>query len=178
VKRLALLKELLPDLSRVAVLSNPSNPYCIIAVTQARIGAAALGVELDLVEASEDSDLDKAYRALSRAHPDAVLVIGDPFLVGQRRRIAEFLVEHRLPSMFTFHNHTRAGGLMSYSTNYHDLFRRAAVVVDKIARGTRPGDLPVQQPTVFELIINLKTANALGLTIPPALLARANEVIA
>jgi putative tryptophan/tyrosine transport system substrate-binding protein len=176
-KRLELLKKVLPSFSRVAVLSNPSNPYCVIAVREARLGATALGLQFELVEASDSHNLDDAFLKLSRVRPDAVLVVADPFLAGERTRIAEQMVKIRLPSIFSYHEHVVAGGLMTYTTNYYDVFRREGLFIDKIFKGAKPGDLPVQQPTKFELVINLKTAKALGLTIPPSLLALADEVI-
>ena len=176
-KRLELLKKLLPSFSRVAVLSNPSNPYCVIAVREARLGATALGLQFELVEASDSHGLDDAFLMLSRKRPDAVLVVADPFLAGERARIAEQMIKNQLPSIYSYHEHVVAGGLMTYTTNYYDVFRREGLFIDKIFKGARPGDLPVQQPTKFELVINLKTAKALGLTIPPSLLALADEVI-
>jgi putative tryptophan/tyrosine transport system substrate-binding protein len=176
-KRLELLKKLLPSFSRVAVLSNPSNPYCVIAVREARLGATALGLQFELVEASDSHGLDDAFLMLSRKRPDAVLVVADPFLAGERARIAEQMIKNQLPSIYSYHEHVVAGGLMTYTTNYYDVFRREGLFIDKIFKGAKPGDLPVQQPTKFELVINLKTAKALGLTIPPSLLALADEVI-
>jgi putative tryptophan/tyrosine transport system substrate-binding protein len=176
-KRLELLKKVLPSFSRVAVLSNPSNTYCVIAVREARLGATALGLQFELVEASDSHNLDDAFLKLSRVRPDAVLVVADPFLAGERTRIAEQMVKIRLPSIFSYHEHVVAGGLMTYTTNYYDVFRREGLFIDKIFKGAKPGDLPVQQPTKFDLVINLKTAKALGLEIPPQLLALADEVI-
>src|SRR5258705_12316099 len=176
-KRLELLKKLLPDFSRVAVLSNPSNPYCVIAVREARLGATALGLQFDLVEASDSRGLDDAFLMLNRIGPDAVLVVADPFLAGEGARIAEQMIKSRLPSIYSYHESVVAGGLMTYTTNYYDVFRREGLFIDKIFKGAKPGDLPVQQPTKFDLVINLKTAKALGLEIPPTLLALADEVI-
>jgi putative tryptophan/tyrosine transport system substrate-binding protein len=176
-KRLELLKELLPSLSRVAVLSNPANPYCVIAVQQARRGATALRLQLDVLDASEPGELDPALLKMIRSRPDAALVIADAVLAGQRVHIAEFMLARRLPSIYTYREHVVSGGLISYSTSYFDLFRREALFIDKIFKGAKPGDLPVEQPTKFELLINLKTAKVLGITIPPTLLARADEVI-
>src|SRR5947207_11513754 len=155
-KRLELLKKLLPSFSRVAVLSNPSNPYCAIAVREARLGATALGLQFDLVEASDSRGLDDAFLMLNRIGPDAVLVVADPFLAGEGARIAEQMIKSRLPSMYSYHESVVAGGLMTYTTNYYDIFRREGLFIDKILKGAKPGDLPVQQPTKFELVINLK----------------------
>ena len=176
-KRLELLKKLLPSFSRVAVLSNPSNPYCAIAVGEARRGATALNLQFDLLEASDARSLDAAFLTLSRIRPDAVLVVADPFLAGERVRIADEMIKNKLPSVYSYHEHVRAGGLMTYTTNYYDVFRRQGLFIDKIFKGAKPGDLPVQQPTKFELMLNLKTAKALDLEIPPSLLALADEVI-
>ena len=176
-KRLELLKKLLPSFSRVAVLSNPSNPYCTIAVREARLGAAALGMEFDVLDTSDSPSLDDAFLMLTRTRPDAVLVVADPFLAGQRARIAEQMIKMRLPSIYSYHEHVVAGGLMTYTTNYYDIFRREGLFIDKIFKGAKPGDLPVEQPTKFDLVINLKTAKELGLEIPPMLLALADEVI-
>ena len=176
-KRLELLKKLLPSFSRVAVLSNPTNPYCDIAVGEARRGATALNLQFDLIEASDARSLEAAFLTLDRIRPDAVLVVADPFLAGERVRIAHEMIKNKLPSIYSYHEHVRAGGLMTYTTNYYDVFRRQGLFIDKIFKGAKPGDLPVQQPTKFELMLNLKTAKALGLEIPPALLALADEVI-
>jgi putative ABC transport system substrate-binding protein len=176
-KRLELLKKLLPSFSRVAVLSNPSNPYCAIAVGEARRGATALNLQLDLMEASDARSLDAAFLTLSRTRFDAVLVVADPFLAGERVRIADEMIKNKLPSIYSYHEHVRAGGLMTYTTNYYDVFRRQGLFIDKILKGAKPGDLPVQQPTKFDLMLNLKTAKALDLEIPPSLLALADEVI-
>jgi putative ABC transport system substrate-binding protein len=176
-KRLQLLKELLPDLSRVGVLANPTNPYTKFGLENARRGADILGLKLEVVELSTADAVDGALQALSRLRADGVLVIADPFLLGERTRIAEFMTQNRLPAMFTFHEHVLAGGLMSYATNYRELFRRMAPVVDKVLKGADPGDLPIEQPTQFELTLNLKTAHELGIEFPSSLLARADEVI-
>jgi putative ABC transport system substrate-binding protein len=176
-KRLELVNELIAKVSRVVVLSNPTNPYCTVAVENARRAAAVLQLQLDVVEIGQEQELDAAFIDLTHIRPDAVLVVADPFLASQQTKIAEFLVQNRIPSIYTYREQVTAGGLVSYATNYYELFRRAAVMADKIRKGSRPGDLPVEQPTKFELVINLKTAKAIGLTVPPALLSRANEVI-
>jgi putative ABC transport system substrate-binding protein len=176
-QQLELLKELLPNLSRVAVLSNSTNPYSVIAMKNARQRAAALGLALDVADVSAVSELDTAFRALSRERPDAALVIADPFLAHERVLIATLMLEHRLPSIYAYHEHVEAGGLIAYMTDYHEIFRREATFIDKIFKGAKPGDLPVERPTRFELVINLKTANALSLEIPPTLLSRADRLI-
>ncbi len=176
-KRFELLRELLPTFSRVGVLMNPINPFNIIAAQHMRSVAERLGVRLDFVEVSTEAEFDEALRSLRRLHPDAVVVIADAFLLGHRTRIAQFMAESHLPAIYAYRDHVEAGGLMTYATNFRDLFRRAAIFVDKIFKGAKPGDLPIEQPTKFEFVINLNTAKALGLTIPPVLLARADEVI-
>jgi len=176
-KRLELLKELRPNLLRVAVLSNPTNPYCVIAVQHARPAAAALGLSLDVAEVSAVSELDAAFRAISQRRPDAALVIADPFLAHERALLAKLMVEHRIPSISAYHECAVAGGLMAYMTSYYDIFRREATFIDKIFKGAKPGDLPVEQATKFEFVINLKTAKALGLDVPPSLLVRADRLI-
>ena len=121
--------------------------------------------------------MDEAFRKVRSIRPDAILVVADPLLANLQSKIAEFLIQNRLPSIYTFREQVLAGGLISYATDYYELFRRAATVADKILKGTKPSNLPVEQPTKFELVINLKTAKALGLTVPPMLLSRADEVI-
>ena len=121
--------------------------------------------------------MDEAFRKVRSIRPDAILVVADPLLANLQSKIAEFLIQNRLPSIYTFREQVLAGGLISYATDYYELFRRAATVADKILKGTKPSSLPVEQPTKFELVINLKTAKALGLTVPPMLLSRADEVI-
>jgi len=176
-KRLELLKKLLPGLSRVAVISNPSNPYCAIAVREAQLGAAALGLEIILLEGSDSRSLEDAFQTLGRTGAQAVLVVADPFLAGERVRLADQMIKNGLPSIYSYHEHVVAGGLMTYTTNYHDVFRREGQFIDKIFKGAKPGDLPVQQPIKFELVLNLKTAKMLKLAIPPSMLALADEVI-
>ena len=176
-KRLELVGELLGRFSRVVVLSNPTNPYCIVAVESARLAAVALRVQLDVVDIAKESDLDDAFLKVRNVSPDAILVVADPLLASLQPKIAEFLIQNRLPSIYTYREQVVAGGLVSYATNYYELFRRTATVADKILKGAKPSNLPVEQPTKFELVINLKTAKALGLTVPPMLLARADEVI-
>jgi putative tryptophan/tyrosine transport system substrate-binding protein len=177
-KRIELPKELLASLARVAVLSNPTNPFCVVAVERARVAVQALHLDLEVVEAAEERGLEHAFGKLSRQRPDAILTIADPFLTSQRTRIATFMIENQLPSMYTYREDVLAGGLISYATNYYDIFRRAAILTDKVLKGAKPADLPIQQPIKFELIINLRTAKALGIEVPPMLLARADEVIA
>jgi putative ABC transport system substrate-binding protein len=176
-KRLELLKEAVPGLSRVAIVFNPTNRYMPLAVESARQGAQMLRASLSLYEARDTTTLDAALAKLTTDRPDAFMVLADTFLVSQRSRIAQFAIENRLPSAYTYREHVEAGGLLAYTPNYHDLFRRAATYVDKILKGAKPGELPIEQPTKFDLVINLKTAKALGLTVPLTLQAAADEVI-
>ncbi len=176
-KRLELIGELLGRFSRVAVFSNPTNPYSTVAVNGARAAAATLHVQLDVVEIAKESDLNGAIGEVERMRPDAVLVVADPLLANLQPQITAFLLKSRLPSVYTYREQVLAGGLVSYATNYYELFRRAATVADKILKGAKPSDFPVEQPAKFELVINMKTAKAIGLTIPPMLLARADEII-
>jgi putative ABC transport system substrate-binding protein len=176
-KRLQLLNEAVPGLSQVAILSNPTNRYIPLALESARQGAQVLGVSLTVYAVHDTATLDAAFQTLTKDRPDAVMVPADTFLVRQRSRIAQFAIENKLPSVYTFREHVEAGGLLAYTPNYHDLFRRAANYVDRILKGTKPGELPIEQPTKFNLLINLKTARTLGLILPPKLLARADEVI-
>ncbi len=176
-KRLQLLKDVVPGLSRVAILINPTNHYMPLALQSARKGAQNLHVTLAVYEVHDTATLDAVFVTLMKDRPDAVMVPADTFLVSQRSDIAHFAIENKLPSVYTFREHLEAGGLIAYTPNYHDLFRRAASYVDKILKGAKPGELPIEQPTKFHLLINLKTARALGLTVPPRLLAAADEVI-
>ena len=176
-KRLELLKELAPGLSRVAILINPTNRYTALALSSARRGAEKLHASLTFHEVRDTSTLDATFVRLTKDRPDALLVQADTFFLSQRSRIAQYAIENKLPSAYTFREHVEAGGLIAYTTNYHDLFRRAAIYVDKILNGTTPGDLPIEQPTKFDLVINLKTAKALGLAVPLIMQMTADEVI-
>jgi putative ABC transport system substrate-binding protein len=176
-KRLELLKEAAPGLSRAAILFNPTNHYMPLALQSARKGAQMLHVSLAIYEVRDTTTLDAAFVTLTKDRPDALMVPADTFLVSQRSRIAQFAIENKLPSVYTFREYIEAGGLIAYTPNYHDLFRRAASYVDKILKGAKPGELPIGQPTKFQLVINLKTAKALGLVIPRALLVGADQVI-
>ena len=176
-KRLELLKELLPTLSRVAVLWDPTNPYSALALDRTQQTAQHMGVQVHPVRVHEANDFESAFAALTRERPDALIVHGYIVLVQHRTRIVDFVAQHRLPTMYSLREFVEAGGLTSYGVHLPELYRRAAAYVDKILKGTKPADIPVEQPTKFELIINLKTAQALGLTMPPTLLALVDEVI-
>lgn len=177
-KWLEMLKVTVPTLSQVAVLRNGANPTHPLFVAEAERVAPRLGLKLQIVEVRAATDLDGAFDAMVREQSGAVLTLPDPVLSGLLgARIAALATNNRLPVLFAFKAQAKAGGLLSYGPNLLVNFRRAATYVDKILKGANPGDLPVEQPTEFELVINLKTAKALGLTIPPSLLARADQVI-
>jgi putative ABC transport system substrate-binding protein len=177
VKRLELLKEAVPGLKRVAILTNPASPYTESFHIEGSAGASALGLELRMVEARGPADLVKAFNEIVSQHAEAVLVLSDPFFISHRRRIIELIAKHGLPSAFGELGSVQAGGLMFYGASLRDMYRRAATYVDKILRGAKPADLPVEQPTNFELAINLKAAKALGLSVPLTLQSRADELI-
>src|SRR5262252_7564628 len=178
-KQLELLRQVVPKVSRVAVLANPANPGSAPQLRHAEVAAKALGMRLQYLEARSPSEINSAFAAITKECAGALIVLLDPTLArrAQRERIAELAARSRLPTMFALKLHVDAGGLMSYGADIFYLYRRTAIYVDKILKGAKPADLPVEQPTKFELIINLKTAKAIGLTIPPSLLARADEVI-
>ena len=172
-----LLNEVTPGLNRFAVLSNPANPASIVQLREMQSVASALHVTLLPFEVKDLSELDATFAAMKKARADALIVLADAGFLSQRRRIAELAITSRLPSIFGINEHVDAGGLMGYAANRLDIFRRAATYIDKILRGAKPADLPIEQPTTFELVINLKTAKALGLTIPRTLRLRADRVI-
>jgi putative tryptophan/tyrosine transport system substrate-binding protein len=176
-KRLQLLKDVVPGLSRVAILLNPTNHYMRLVRESAREGAQGLHLSLAFYEVYDTTTLDAAFVTLTKDRPNAFLVPADTFLVSQRSLIAQFAIENKLPSIYTFREYIEAGGLIAYAPNYPDLFRRAASYVDKILKGAKPGELPIERPDTFQLFVNLKTARALGLTVPRKLLAIADEII-
>jgi ABC-type uncharacterized transport system substrate-binding protein len=176
-KGLELLKEVVPRLSRVAVLWNSANPYPARMFKETQEAGQTLGIQVQSVEVRVPEDFASGLAAAQSQRPDALIVVGDPLTVTQRTLIAEFAAGHRLPALYGTREFAAIGGLMSYGADVADLYRRAAGYVDKILKGAKPADLPVQQPTKFELIINLKTAKALGIRMPPTLFARADEVI-
>jgi ABC-type uncharacterized transport system substrate-binding protein len=176
-KRLELLKQLVPRLSRVALLGFPGDPIVAVQMRHAEAVARSLRVEVFPVEISAISDLDRAFETIAKHRADGVLRLGDPLVVPGRQRTVELAREHRLPTMANRVEEVEAGLLVSYGPNRAEQSRQAATYVDKILRGAKPADLPVEQPTKFELVINLKTAKALGLTIPQSLLLRADQVI-
>jgi putative ABC transport system substrate-binding protein len=176
-KRLQLLKEFLPQVSRVAVLWNAANPYPTIVFKETQAAGRRLGIEVQSMAVRGPADFDGAFEDARRQHPDALVEVEDPLTNSLHKRIIQFVAAEHLPSLHGMREEVEAGGLISYGASISDLFKRATGYVDKILKGAKPAGLPVQQPTKFELVINLKTAKALGLEIPPTLLARADEVI-
>ncbi len=176
-KGLELLREAVPKFRRVAILSNPGNPSHALAITNVKGAAGSFGVQLQLLEAREPNQFDGAFAAMAKERVDALLVVADGMFILHRARLADLAAKNRVPSMHGVRENVEAGGLMSYGPSTVAAWRRAAFFVDRILKGAKPADLPVEQPTKFELVINLKTAKALGLTVPATLLARADEVI-
>ena len=176
-KELELLKETLPKVRRVAILSNSGNPAQEVAVSDLKAAARSLRVQLQILPVRGPNEFDGAFGAMVKEHAEALLVVADSMFNLHRARLADLTARNRLPSMHGFREYVEAGGLMSYGPSMVAIYRRAAFFVDKILKGAKPGDLPVEQPTKFELVINAKTAKTLGLTIPQALLVRADEII-
>lgn len=176
-KRLQILKEIIPSISRTAFLWNPDNASNVVIRDELQAAMPKLGMTLISVQVRSANEFDTAFAAMLRERPDALLMTNDPFHQLHIKRIIAFLAEHRIPGMFQTRENVLAGGLMSYGASLPDLFRRGASYVHKILQGTRPSDLPVEQPTKFEWVINLKTAKALRLSIPESFLLRADEVI-
>jgi putative ABC transport system substrate-binding protein len=176
-KRVELLKEILPQLSRIAVLMNPANPVTAVHWRATQAAADTLRLKIEPVEVKTVEGFEPAFAAVTKHRPGALLMLSDRILLAEQGRILGFAARQRLPAVYPYREFVDASGLMSYSPTFPDMFRRAATFVDKILKGARPGDLPIEQPAIFELVINLKTAKALGLTIPPAVLARADDVI-
>jgi len=176
-KQLELLKEIVPRLSRVAVLGTSTRPGNAQSLRETELAAGAFGVKLQYLDVLGPKDIETAFRAASKGRAEAVLVLNSPVLISQRTQIADLAVKSRLPAMYYRREYVEDGGLMSYGVNLSDLDRRAATYVDKILKGAKPADLPVEQPTKFEFVINLKTAKQIGLTIPQSVLYRADKVI-
>src|SRR6476659_5978224 len=176
-KRLELLREVVPKLSHVAFFLNPANAFHTASMRQARVAAESLGIKLQPMEVNKSEQLDGAFASIVKEKPDALLILADRVFLHNRKRMMEFAIQQRLPSVNAYRELVEAGGLISYGPSYEDMHRRAAVYVDKILKGTKPADLPIEQPTKFTLLINLKTAKTLGLTVPPTLVARADELI-
>jgi len=176
-KRIELLRQLIPRASRFALLRDPDNRGSEVSVRAAERAVKSLGITLHAFPARNSAEIGAAFPAMKRARVDAVILGENTAYTADRERIADLAIKQRLPMMVPAKEYAQAGALVSYATDYPDLYRRAAAYVDKILKGAKPGDLPIEQPTTFELVINLKTAKALGVTVPPALLQRADEVI-
>jgi putative ABC transport system substrate-binding protein len=176
-KQLELLKEILPRLARVAVLGNSTNPGTAQALREVELAAGALKVKLQYLDIRDPKDIETAFRAATKGRADAVLVLGSPVVTSHPKQFVELAAKSRLPAIYWSPEFVEAGGLMTYSVSITDLFRRAATYVDKILKGRKPTDLPVEQPMKFEFIVNLKAAKQIGLTIPPNVLVRADRVI-
>jgi putative ABC transport system substrate-binding protein len=176
-KRLDLLKSAVPRAKSVAVLMNPTSVTGEAVRKELQGTAQALRVQLQVLQVRERQEIDEAFAAMARKRAEALLVVSDPMLFAQLERIVDLAARHRLPGIFEWREFAQAGGLMSYGTNIGDMYRRLATYVDKILKGAKPGDLPIEQPTKYELVINLKTAKTLSLTVPQSLLLRADEII-
>jgi putative ABC transport system substrate-binding protein len=176
-KRVQILKDVLPSVSRPAFLWNPDNASNALIPQEYQAAMPKLGMSLILVPVRNTHEFDPAFAAMLREHADALLMTNDPFHQRHIQKILAFLAENRIPGMFQIKENVLAGGFMSYGASLPDLFRRGASYVHKILQGTRPADLPVEQPTKFELVINVKTAKAIGVTVPESILLRADEVI-
>ena len=176
-KRLELLKEIVPKLSSVAVLGTSTGPSTARLLQEVEPVAGAFGVKLQFLDIRSAKDVETAFRAATKGRAEGILVLTGPVINAQRKQIADLAAKSRLPAIYPFPEYVDAGGLMSYSASIADLYRRAGTFVDKILKGANPGDLPVEQPTKFEFIINLKAAKQIGLTIPPSVLAQADKVI-
>jgi putative ABC transport system substrate-binding protein len=176
-KQLEILKEIVPKLARAAVFGNNEEPSNAQNLKEVELAAKALGIKVHYLNVASPKDIEIAFRAATEERADALLLLGNLILNNQRKQAVELAVKHRLPATYFHPEFIAAGGLMYYGTNYNDLFRRAATYVDKILKGAKPADIPVEQPTKFELVINLKAAKQIGLTIPPNVLVRADRVI-
>jgi putative ABC transport system substrate-binding protein len=177
IKQLELLREAIPRLSRVAILWNPDSPWHRLAVKNVQVRSAALGIQLQAVEARRPDAFDSAFRAMAAERAQAVLILADPMLFAQRQRLGELALAQRLPVMGNVLGFAESGSMMSYWADRGELARRSASYVDRILKGAKPGELPIEQPTKFEFVINLKTARQLGLAIPQPVLIRADRVI-
>jgi len=176
-KRVSLLKEAVPAASRVVVLANPDFAPSPSLVAETRRGARVLGMQIQVLEIRQPQELAKAFGTMAAGKTHAVVILPDPMFIAERRRIVELAATSRISAMYHLRQFVEAGGLMSYGADYVEAFQQGALLVDKILKGAKPADLPVEQPWRFPLVINLKTAKALGITVPPALYARADEVI-
>jgi ABC-type uncharacterized transport system substrate-binding protein len=175
-KRLELLHGVIPQLHRLAIMGGADYPESVLEVGEGQAVARTLGLEITPLEIRQTEDIAPAFETL-KSQTDALYVVSDPLMATSRTRIITFALSARLPTIFTYRDYVKAGGLMSYGPDYTDLFRRAADIVDKILHGTKPGDVPVEQPTKFEFVLNLTTAKALGLTIPASFLSLADDLV-
>ena len=176
-KRLQLLREVVPTLSHVAMFINSLNPFHVSSMRQARAAAQTMGIKLQLHDIRKSEDLDDAFAAIRKERPDAVLILADRVFLHNRERMIDFTKEQRLPNVNAYKELVEVGGLMSYGPSYEDMHKRAAIYVDKILKGAKPADLPIEQPSKFTFIVNLKAAKALGVTVPSQLLGLADELI-
>jgi putative tryptophan/tyrosine transport system substrate-binding protein len=174
-KRIQLLRELIPDLTRLGLLINAADPFAKSFVDEAQVAAKRTGVQIHIVDVRRPQDIDAAFAAMTKQRAGAVIIQG--VLTASAWQAADLAVRHHLPALSVTKQFTESGGLLSYAASYTDTYRRATTYVDKILKGAKPADLPIEQPTTFELVLNLKTAKALGLTIPPSLLGRTDEII-
>jgi len=176
-KRVELLKDMVPAIARLSAIFNMTNPIHVLEWSEVEKAARTLGIQPRLLDIRKREDIERAFDAARDQHADAIIIGGDTLIETNLSLIVGLAASHHLPATYTFRDFVDAGGLIFYGASYPDLYRRAATYVDKVLKGAKPADLPIQQPTKFELVINLKTAKALGLTVPPALLDRADEVI-
>jgi putative ABC transport system substrate-binding protein len=176
-KLLELLKEIIPRLSRIAIIGNSTNPGNVQELKETELAAGAFGIQIHYLDVRAPEDIESSFRAVTKGRADALLVLGNPILNAHRAQVIALVVKSRLPSTYNRPEFVEAGGLMTYGVSYNDLLRRAATFVDKILKGAKPADLPVEQPIKFELVINLRAAKQIGLTIPPNVLMRADKVI-
>jgi len=176
-KDFELLREAVPGMGRVAVLANPANPAHVLKLGAAQDAARFLGAKLKVLEVRSSNDFAAAFSAIRREQPDALVTFVNPLTLAHRKLIVDFAAKSRLPAVYEVKEFVEAGVLMSYGTSFPDMYRRAATYVDKILKGAKPADLPVEQPTRFELVLNMKTAKALGITFPPTIMVRADQVI-
>jgi putative ABC transport system substrate-binding protein len=176
-KRLELLREIVPSVSHIAVFLNSLNPFHVASIRQAQAAGKALGIKVQQYDIRKSEDLDGAFAALRKERPDALLILADRVFLHNRQRMMDFTEEQRLPNVNAYKELVEAGGLISYGPSYEDMHKRAAIYVNKILKGAKPGNLPIEQPTKFTLVVNLKAAKALGISMPPTVLSRADEVI-
>jgi putative tryptophan/tyrosine transport system substrate-binding protein len=176
-KRLELLREIVPGLAHVVVLMNPANPFHVVSERQVQAAAKILQLKVHFIAVRAEAEFTPAFDTIARERPDGLIMLADRLFLHHRARIVEFAARHRLPAVYAYQELVEAGGLMSFGPSYPDMHRRAAYFVDKILKGARPADLPMEQPSKFELIVNKRTAKTLGLTIPQFVLLRADRIL-